>query len=587
MRKTLNLLTTLLAGAVLLFASSASAASLLHLLPDGTLAAFGVEGLEQHEEKAAVFIDEWNRLDLTSLLQASYGEELEDSTGADDAEIPQALLDADPLDLVGQEAWLTVSVNSFNPLPAVTLVASMNQAGRDVVQALFDEASQGAEVLELSEGNATFHVLQPQVSNDGESLTGDLDMVVAYGQIDDLVVVSSNPDVTRGVLRRFQGASEPNLAANAAFGSTVGALGNGNFYTFLDLPAVVAIAKPFAAGMGFDALVTRLEQAFTTAGAYGSVTTIADDGLEGASLRVLGERSNDPQLYDLLAGSATVSDATMAFTSPAALGYAVATVDVPGWWAWLSSVLASEPQLGINDLNMMVEQMLGLNLEQTLFSWMGDEVATINLGFAPATEIGAPMVNPLGESVYLVEATDEQAARSGISTLFQVAVSTASAFMDPMGEGAAVAPAASDVAGVEVTTWDLADGFSLSTAVTDGYAIFATTPEAMTSVLEGRGAAGLSNTLAPLRSRVPAGVRSFTLSDDRASMAATAETLLGQMGMLSGMAGGDIDFEAAETANAALAEFVEFVAERFAGSVGYSLAGEGSVRSETHTTVQW
>ena len=44
---------------------------------------------------------------------------------------------------------------------------------------------------------------------------------------------------------------------------------------------------------------------------------------------------------------------------------------------------------------------------------------------------------------------------------------------------------------------------------------------------------------------------------------------------------------AAETANEALAQFVEFVAERFSGSVGYSLADSGVVRSTTHTTVQW
>ena len=589
MRKTFYALTTTLLGAVMVFASTASAASLLDLLPEGTLAAFGVEGIDQHEEKADVFIAEWNRLDLTNLLEAAYGEELEDTTGADDAEIPQALLEANPLDLIGQEVWLTVSVNSFNPLPAVTLVASMNQAGRDVVQALFDEASKDGEVLALTEGNATFHVLQPDPSAAGaDSLTGDLEVVVAYGQIDDLVVVSSNPDVARGVLRRYQGANEPNLASNAGFTSTVGALGDGNLYTFIDLPAAVAVAKPFAAGMGFDALVTRLENAFNTAGSYGSVMTVVGDGLEGASLRVLGDRANDPQLYDLLAGPATVSDATTAFTSPAALAYSVATIDVPGWWAWLNDVAASEPQLGLSDLNMMIEQMLGLNLEDTLFSWMGDEVATINLGFAPATDIGAPMVNPLGEAVYLIEASDEQAARSGIATLFQVGMASASAFMDPMGEGESLTPAISDVAGVEVTTWNLSDGFTLSTAVSEGYALFATTPDAMNSVLAGRGAgAGLSGTLAPLRSRVPSGVRSFTLSDDRASMAATAETLLGQMGMLTGMSGADIDFDAAETANEALAQFVEFVAERFGGSVGYSLAGTGTVRSDSHTTVQW
>lgn len=575
-----------LLSACALIASTSFAASLTELLPDGTLAAFGVEGLAEHEDKAEVFIDEWNRLDLTALLEAAYGEELE-AEGAD-AEIPQELLDADPLDLVGQELWLTVSASSFNPLPAVTLVATMNEAGRAVVQAMFDDASRGSEVTSLTEGNATFHVIQPDIEAGDSDFGSSLGMVVAYGVIDDLVVVSSNPDVTRGVLRRYQGADEPNLTGNAGFAATVGALGDGDVYTFLDLPAVVEVVQPFAAGAGFDALVERLGNAFSTAGSYGSVTTIVADGFEGASLRVLGDRSNDPQLYDLLAGEGSVTEGPLAFVSPDALGYAVATLDLGGWWDWLGDVAASEPAIGVSDLNMMVQQMVGLDLEATLFSWMGDEVATITTGFAPATDIGAPMQNPLGDSLYLVEVTDEAAARAGIQTLFQTAVSTASAFMDPMGEGEPIAPATSSVAGVEVTQWDLADGFSISTAVTDGYAILATTPEAMAGALEARGgAAGLSSTLAPLRDRVPQGVRSYSLSDDRASLAATADTVLSQMGMFTGMAGGDIDFEAAEAANAALSEFIHFVADRFGGSVSYSRVDGGTVRGEAHTTVQW
>src|SRR5690606_12159543 len=377
------------------------------------------------------------------------------------------------------------SASSFNPLPAITLVATMNEAGRAVVQALFDEVP-GSEVTTLSEGNATFMVIEPDVEAGDDDFGSNLGMVVAYGMIDDLVVVSSNPDVTRAVLRRYQGASEPSLTDNVGFAGTVGALGEGNVYTFLDLPAVVEVARPFAAGAGFDALVERLGNAFSTAGSYGSVTTVVADGFEGASVRVLGDRANDPQLYDLLAGQGSVSDGPLAFVGPGALGYAVGTLDLGGWWDWLADVAEAEPALGIGDLNMMVQQMVGLDLEATLFSWMGDEAASITTGFAPATDIGAPMQNPLGDSIYLVEVTDEAAARAGIQTLFQPAVSTASAFMDPMGEGSAIAPSTRDVAGVEVTQWDLADGFSLSTAVTDGYALFATTPAALEGALNAR-----------------------------------------------------------------------------------------------------
>src|SRR5690606_41292625 len=125
---------------------------------------------------------------------------------------------------------------------------------------------------------------------------------------------------------------------------------------------------------------------------------------------------------------------------------------------------------------------------------------------APPTDRTAPP----GAAGYVGEATDEAAAAAALHELFTLATVFASMTMDRMGEGAMVEPAQRQVAGADVTDWQLADGFTLSIAVADGYALIATTPEAMDAVLGARGgAAGLSAALAPLRGRVPQGARHF------------------------------------------------------------------------------
>src|SRR5690606_36549771 len=59
----------LLVTLVVALTASASAADLPSFLPAEAIAAVGVEGLAQHEAKAQPFIDEWNRLNLTELLE--------------------------------------------------------------------------------------------------------------------------------------------------------------------------------------------------------------------------------------------------------------------------------------------------------------------------------------------------------------------------------------------------------------------------------------------------------------------------------------------------------------------------------------
>lgn len=577
--------------AVLMLATSSLAQSLVRLLPQETMVAFGIEGLSDHEAKFQPFLDEWERLDLPALMEAAFA-------GADDGgepmEVPAELQGLTVLDFLGDQVWFSVSATSYAPLPALTVVARVSDAAAGALAQLIADETAGADVETFQEGTITFSQVTPPPSEDGndgadDPLAAAENMPVAYAQDGNLLFVSSNPDVLRGVLRRYQGAAEPNLTDNATFAGTVDQLGSGSFTFFLDLPALVDVAAPFAQGAGFDALVERLSRSFRTAGAYATVSRITTDGIETLSLRRLGARDLDPSLFDLLAGPGIADQSVGAFVPAGALGYQSMVLDLPGWWSYLGELVAAAPELGIGDLDAFVAQNAGVDLRAMLFDWMGTNVGAVTVSAPAATEVGMASENPLGDALYLIEAKDLAAAEAGMSQLLQMGMAMAGAFADPMGQASAAAPTTREVAGVTVTSYAVAPGFELNLAYVDGYAVLATTASGMDRALAARAdGGGRPAGLASLVQQVPTGARAFSLSDDAASLQATAETLVSQLGLFAGLSGSaDMDFDAIEAAGNALSEYLGFVASRFGGSYSYTVADGSLVRGYGNSAVAW
>ncbi len=582
MKLALRIVNSLLLAA--LVASAALAADLTNLLPQESVIVVGVEGLAAHEAKLNAFTDEWERLDLSRLLTAAMG----DGDESGDPEVMAAVLEqVSLLDIVGQEAWIGISVASFNPLPAVTMIARATPDAANAYREQFITTE--GDIQTFTEGNITFSVKTLPVDPEEEmDAVGAAFSTVSFAQFDDITVIVSNPDVMRGVLRRYQGSNEPGLASNAGFASTVGQLGTANGYFFLDLPTVIKTVAPLGAGMGFDNVIARLSGAFDVGGTFGGVTTITADGLEGRTLRVLGDATADPRAHALLTQAAVVTDATAAFVSPSTVGYSVSHFDLPGWWGWLKSVVESSPELGIDNVDAMLGEMIGIDLNRLLMGWMGTEIGVITAGSAPTAEIGMAIENPLGDSVYAIATRDAAAAEAGLSELFMMASMMLSSFTSADGTGAQTPPASRMVAGVTVTDYSFGDMLSVSTAVVDGYALIATTPAAMDDALSARQqGGGLSVSLAGLRPLIPSGVTSYSISDDSATMRTLAQSVVAELGMVVGFAPGDIDFDAADDAGAALASFLNFVADRLGGSYTYGYVDGNALRGNSHTSVDW
>jgi hypothetical protein len=144
--------------AMLALAPIGIAQSLATLLPSETMLALGTTGLNDHTDLFEDFLREFEERGVGDALLTLYGG-VEDEMGDMqdmESEIPAALRELGPLDLIGQEAWIAVSASQFNPIPAVTLVARMSDTATEAFGTLIDDAAGRDTVQELTEGTVTF-----------------------------------------------------------------------------------------------------------------------------------------------------------------------------------------------------------------------------------------------------------------------------------------------------------------------------------------------------------------------------------------------------------------------------------------------
>lgn len=566
------LLTLLLIGAGI-------AQTLAPLLPAETILAIGMQDLAALSEELDDFSAEFERLDVAGALAAVFPMNAQDQAAP--ADLLQALHDIGGLELFGQEAWLVVSASQFNPLPAVTLITRLSAAAQAPVAELLADVQRREPVQSFSESGFTFYQLDLQ---EGSPLP-----VLAYAQAQELLLLSSNPDTLRGLLRRLAGASELNLADSAGFQATLARLAPGNFYGYLDFVQLATVAQPLTQGLGVDGLVARLAKALETAGVTGGVLRATPTGLEQESRQAVNPQGGDLALYQLLTAGEPVSFDSLRFTPQNVLSYTVGATDLRGWWDYLNDLASSVPELGGN-LDQLLLANFGLDLRRTFFAWTGAHVASIVTAPSEVVVPGVAAENLLGENVFLLATTDEAAAQRGLTELLQVVSQAVAAFGDPMGVG--VPTISSEViGGVTVNHYDITQGVSLSYAVTGGYALIATSREAMRATLEtlaGTVNLGTQASYQALVAAVPTQINSLSFTDTRLSMEWVAREMRSQIQLTAGLTGGaGLDFAAIDRAAGALEEFLLFTAGRLGSGVGYSQRSPEGSYSYSFTEVSW
>ena len=552
------------------------AQNLSALLPADAMLVMGVEDLASHAEKLEPFIEEFNRLELGAALTAAFASEEDTDTGAD---LDSRFTELTALDVIGQEAWIVVSASRFNPLPALTLMTSLSDTAQASVAEVFEDELAKADAEALTEGDYSFYQI----------LVDDPDLpvqVLAVAQEGSLLMLSTNPDTLRGVLRQLGGSNDPAFASSQGFQQTLAQLGGGNFYGYLDFSQIVSAISPYASGFGFDELVTRLSQAFDTAGVSAGVGRVTADGFESESLQAVNADGGDASLYALLTDATAVDMSVSALAPEGALSFSSSATNLSAWWDYLNEVSASTPELG-GDLDTLLLTFLGLDLRSTLFNWTGDQVTTITTGLGEVAEPGIASTNLLGETVYIIESTDASASEAGLGELFDTASSVIASFADPSGGMGSADKMTDTIAETEVYSYNITDGVALSYAQKGDSAYIATSADAMSKTLIVSGNP-LTGDMQALLAQVPEGVSSFSIADNRASLAGTAQQVGAQLEMMAGLGGAsNLNFEAVEAASDKLEQFLAFVAEKLGYSVGYSQRSPESIYGYGTTAVSW
>jgi hypothetical protein len=588
---------------VLLF-TSVQAQDLAKLLPANTFMALGIQDWISHRDKLQPFVDEFTRLELMQALidlsedSAGSSGGIADSLGLGEApsedsaasydmsteefmqEWEKRFGDADLLDMFGQEAWIGVSATSSNPLPSITLLTKLTpEVSAQFAKVIAEELPEGAETL--SEGDVEFYV-----TTDSSAEADAPFSTAAFTLQQDILMLSTNPDTLRGVLRQLAGSSDPNFTTSEGYTSSLATFESGNSYLYFDLPTIAENYAPLAKQVGFEQLIDRLAQAFNTAGVSAGVSRFTDEGTEGQGIQVVNPAGGDASLLALLTEAGTADRSVLQRAPADALAVSSSYSNLTGWWDYLNEIVAVQPELG-GDLDTIL-QGFGLDLRSTFFSWVGKQFFSVTTGVAEAVEPGMAPDNLLGEAVYMFEASDEAAAQEGLTNLVQTISAQVAAFADPSGGTGDAAESTTEIAGATINNFEITSGVSLSYTVKDGYAFLATSQDAMTKVLENSGSLQDAEAVQGLLTFIPEDASSFTISNDQVTLQGTASQLSSSLQTTAGIGGAsNLDFDKVEAASAKFEEFVNFVAERLGYSVSYSVQGENGVTSASKSEIRW
>lgn len=555
------------------------------LLPADTVFAVGLRDASVHAEKLEPFLAEWNRLDLGENLATLLG-----SSGAgdllDDELLDQDLPDIDFMELLGDTAWLSVSLSGSNPMPHFTMTLQPTGEARAAVTDMLAALESEPDTMQLQEGDHTFWLVEVDEELTEGAVTG-----VAVSLTDDMLIVSSNPDLLRGVLRRAGGASEPSLATAPAF-AQVADYTDGHIVSYLDVSVISntlsTFARPFATEFGVASLVDELVSALETVGVIAGSTSFTDDGVSGYSVQVVGD--SNQAIRSLLLDRQTANTNVLEFVTDDALSVSSGFSNPTGWWDYLNHMLASSPELGIGSLDDLLTGFVGLDLRAGFFNWVGNEMTVVTNNLADATAVGIAADNLLGESLYILRTSSDADAQSGLDNIMMTLNMLISSFtsLDGSSAGGFDAGTTEVVAGTSVRTMELTDGVILSYAVVDGFVLIGTDHTSVGNALNARAAGGnASATISRMLAAVPADSVSFSAGDSGAMMTSMASQIPAQIEMLAGLSGQGIDFAALDAATSGLEEFMYFLADRTDGNWSYTIIDGNAIVTESFAEIDW
>lgn len=562
----------LLFGLITLF-NVTQAQKLTELLPQNPLFVFGIADLEMLRSEVIDFSDSFENLEvgsaLTSVIIPNDNEEAYENF----AKLWISVCD---------EAWLAWLNTPLQALPAfITLARITPDNVEDVAALLADPTAKTKKIDNYSYQLVSFE----RGSNIFE--------VMAYALVDEILFLSSDEATLRNALGALtkEGKNKNGFANSEGYKQTIARLKPGQFYNYFDYGQLAGLLEPLIQNLGMKNLTERLTSAFTTAGVSAGVSRLTEGGFINESIQLPNAKGGDKDLYRLLTKVEPASNETLAFVPANVFAFSSGHNNLVAWWRYIDNIVKETKILG-GGLDDLLLAFFGIDVQNNLLSWADTNVTTVTTSLARAAQPGIPSQNLLGEVVYIVGTDDEEATKKGLAELFAGVSQNIAAFADPQGGTGNASNEKLDIAGTTVNSFSITGGVNLSYAVSNGYALIATSLTSMQSVLETQeGADTLEVTEAykDLVALAPEDANSIRLNNMGASMNSAAEQLSTQLQLFAGLGGAaNLDFDQVEKASAAVKNYLNFLASCIGYNVAYTqISAEGAIHNYGKTQVTW
>lgn len=307
---------------------------------------------------------------------------------------------------------LGVSASNYNPIPALLLALRLDDA--ELGTALFDGLTACFDSgVAMSEGGVPMYVL-----GDG----GDFPLIVA--KVDDTVLVASDPEITRAMVRLANGSDEPSLLDGRLGRLSQGVTGRG-FGLSVDFVGLADVLEPLLPMLGGgDAEVRPLQRLLATFRVLNGLAVGASFDEGGLLLESLlsvdplaAERLGEQDLLALLncEGCAGAQAELIPSGAASISRFSFSLTALADWLdGWLSDI---GPVVGEDlSLESLVVDKFGVDLGTLGLDWLGDTWHYAQLDVFD-TDLGGWLQGP--GLISTVPVSSESAARAGIAAWFE------------------------------------------------------------------------------------------------------------------------------------------------------------------------
>ena len=264
-------------------------------------------------------------------------------------------------------------------------------------------------------------------------------LFLSCGIIDNFLIASLGEKSIRRIIDLYQGESDASLAKDPKFAQHIeqsqGAPGDSvtafqtTFYLDLtSIPELVEMGYPMVRGGMGEEIATLADQAIQWLDLVqwlGLVTNVTNNGIVSQSYIKLNPNAAANNFREMLLAEPTRHD-SIKFAPTDVISYsAFNLLDLPKLWQMLIDFVESmPPEMSGGALGSLqqVETMMGIDIEDDMLSWMGNEIALIQIGHTMLSpEVGG---GATPQFLLSIQTTDSAKATESLGQLTDMVVMT-------------------------------------------------------------------------------------------------------------------------------------------------------------------